>query len=98
MRFTFLLQWFSMTRKHAIIVMADSLYYTKFKLHCRVGKPGINLNSHCFLWMDYLCQVIILYVEKVFIALFPICNTVSIDYDWNKHEKIPFSFLYPYGH
>ncbi|KAK7274759.1 hypothetical protein RIF29_15857 [Crotalaria pallida] len=26
--------WFSMKRQHAIIVMADSLYYTKFKHHC----------------------------------------------------------------
>ncbi|WJX45708.1 hypothetical protein P8452_32569 [Trifolium repens] len=29
-------QWFSMKRQHAIIVIADSLYFTKFKHHCRV--------------------------------------------------------------
>ncbi|KAL8505314.1 hypothetical protein ACS0TY_016524 [Phlomoides rotata] len=29
-------QWFTMKRQHAIIVMADSLYYTKFKEYCRV--------------------------------------------------------------
>ncbi|KAE9603742.1 putative glycosyl transferase, family 14 [Lupinus albus] len=29
-------QWFTMKRQHAIIVMADSLYFTKFKYHCRV--------------------------------------------------------------
>lgn len=35
-------QWFSMKRQHAIIVMADSLYYTKFKLYCRPGMDGRN--------------------------------------------------------
>lgn len=30
------MQWFTMKRQHAIIVMADSLYYTKFKLYCKV--------------------------------------------------------------
>ncbi|KAJ9702192.1 hypothetical protein PVL29_004098 [Vitis rotundifolia] len=35
-------QWFSMKRQHAIIVMADSLYYTKFKLYCRPGMEGRN--------------------------------------------------------
>jgi len=32
----FLMQWFSMKRQHAIIVMADSLYYSKFKTYCQV--------------------------------------------------------------
>ncbi|XP_022951968.1 uncharacterized protein LOC111454695 [Cucurbita moschata] len=35
-------QWFSMKRHHAIIVMADSLYYTKFKLYCKRTKDGPN--------------------------------------------------------
>ncbi|KAK8679641.1 hypothetical protein V6N13_145085 [Hibiscus sabdariffa] len=33
-------QWFSMKRQHAIIVMADSLYYTKFRLYCKMIDPG----------------------------------------------------------
>ncbi|RVX17485.1 hypothetical protein CK203_003729 [Vitis vinifera] len=37
-----LIMWFSMKRQHAIIVMADSLYYTKFKLYCRPGMDGRN--------------------------------------------------------
>lgn len=30
------MQWFSMKRKHALIVMADHLYYSKFHAHCEV--------------------------------------------------------------
>ncbi|BBN68465.1 Core-2/I-branching beta-1,6-N-acetylglucosaminyltransferase family protein [Prunus dulcis] len=33
-------QWFSMKRQHAIVMMADSLYYTKFKLYCRMKDPS----------------------------------------------------------
>lgn len=39
-------QWFSMKRRHAIVVMADSLYYTKFKLYCRVSKLLFAMVSH----------------------------------------------------
>ncbi|CAK9312888.1 unnamed protein product [Citrullus colocynthis] len=35
-------QWFSMKRQHAIIVMADSLYYTIFKRFCKRTKEGPN--------------------------------------------------------
>ncbi|KAJ4707674.1 Core-2/I-branching beta-1,6-N-acetylglucosaminyltransferase family protein [Melia azedarach] len=35
-------QWFSLKRQHAIIIMADSLYYTKFKLYCKPNMDGRN--------------------------------------------------------
>ncbi|KAL3585572.1 hypothetical protein D5086_012439 [Populus alba] len=35
-------QWFSMKRQHAVIVMADSLYYTKFRDYCKPGLEGKN--------------------------------------------------------
>ncbi|GAV63675.1 Branch domain-containing protein [Cephalotus follicularis] len=35
-------QWFSMKRQHALIVMADNLYYTKFKLYCKPNMDGGN--------------------------------------------------------
>ncbi|XP_044464445.1 glycosyltransferase BC10 isoform X2 [Mangifera indica] len=35
-------QWFSMKRQHAIIVMADNLFYTKFKLYCKPNMDGRN--------------------------------------------------------
>ncbi|KAK7283041.1 hypothetical protein RIF29_12260 [Crotalaria pallida] len=44
-------QWFSMKRQHAIIVMADSLYYTKFKHHCR---PNMEGGRNCYSDEHYL--------------------------------------------
>ncbi|KAK9097526.1 hypothetical protein Sjap_023023 [Stephania japonica] len=38
-------QWFTMKRQHATVVMADSLYYTKFKLYCKPGMDGRNCYS-----------------------------------------------------
>ncbi|KAI4978097.1 hypothetical protein ZWY2020_014651 [Hordeum vulgare] len=34
-------QWFAITRRHAILIMADNLYYRKFKLYC---KPTVGRN------------------------------------------------------
>ncbi|KAL9226922.1 hypothetical protein vseg_002679 [Gypsophila vaccaria] len=44
-------QWFTMKRQHALIVMADSLYYTKFKLYCR---PGMEHGKNCYADEHYL--------------------------------------------
>ncbi|XP_022753417.1 uncharacterized protein LOC111301753 isoform X2 [Durio zibethinus] len=33
-------QWFSMRRQHALIVIADSLYYSKFRDYCKMIDPG----------------------------------------------------------
>ncbi|XP_076908464.1 glycosyltransferase BC10-like [Bidens hawaiensis] len=35
-------QWFTMKRQHALVVMADSLYYTKFRDYCKPGMDGRN--------------------------------------------------------
>ncbi|XP_012076317.1 glycosyltransferase BC10 [Jatropha curcas] len=35
-------QWFSMKRQHAIIIMSDFLYYTKFRLFCKPNMDGRN--------------------------------------------------------
>ncbi|KAK9931638.1 hypothetical protein M0R45_018909 [Rubus argutus] len=35
-------QWFSVKRQHAVIIMADSLYYTKFREYCKPGLEGRN--------------------------------------------------------
>ncbi|KAL4318648.1 hypothetical protein GQ457_18G025660 [Hibiscus cannabinus] len=35
-------QWFTMKRQHAIIVMADNLYYRKFKNYCKPNMDGRN--------------------------------------------------------
>ncbi|XP_073052459.1 glycosyltransferase BC10-like isoform X2 [Primulina eburnea] len=33
-------QWFTIRRKHALIIMADSLYHTKFRDYCRMIDPS----------------------------------------------------------
>ncbi|XP_042991881.1 glycosyltransferase BC10 isoform X1 [Carya illinoinensis] len=35
-------QWFSMKRQHAVIVLADYLYYSKFRDYCKPGLEGRN--------------------------------------------------------
>ncbi|XP_052181584.1 glycosyltransferase BC10-like isoform X2 [Diospyros lotus] len=44
-------QWFTMKRQHALIVMADSLYYTKFHDYC---KPGMEGSRNCYSDEHYL--------------------------------------------
>ncbi|GMG99316.1 hypothetical protein Nepgr_001156 [Nepenthes gracilis] len=44
-------QWFTLKRQHAILVMADSLYYTKFSLYC---KPGMEHGKNCYADEHYL--------------------------------------------
>ncbi|XP_054788487.1 glycosyltransferase BC10-like isoform X1 [Prosopis cineraria] len=43
-------QWFSMKRQHAIMILADNLYLTKFKFHCRPKMNGRN----CYASEHYL--------------------------------------------
>ncbi|THU52763.1 hypothetical protein C4D60_Mb10t07360 [Musa balbisiana] len=38
-------QWFSIKRQHALLILADGVYYTKFKLYCRPGMEGRNCYS-----------------------------------------------------
>ncbi|KAL4205341.1 hypothetical protein AMTRI_Chr01g136780 [Amborella trichopoda] len=35
-------QWFTMKRQHALLVLADGLYYSKFKQFCKPGLDGRN--------------------------------------------------------
>ncbi|CAG7887664.1 glycosyltransferase BC10 [Brassica rapa] len=44
-------QWFTMKRQHAIIVMADGLYYSKFREYCG---PGIEADKNCIADEHYL--------------------------------------------
>ncbi|KAG2263171.1 hypothetical protein Bca4012_015197 [Brassica carinata] len=44
-------QWFTMKRQHAVIVMADSLYYSKFREYCG---PGIEAYKDCIADEHYL--------------------------------------------
>ncbi|KAF7010755.1 hypothetical protein CFC21_025123 [Triticum aestivum] len=44
-------QWFSVKRQHALMTIADSLYYTKFKLYC---KPGMEGGRNCYADEHYM--------------------------------------------
>lgn len=35
-------QWFTLKRQHAVIVLADNLYYSKFREYCKPGLEGHN--------------------------------------------------------
>lgn len=35
-------QWFSVRRQHALIIMADNLYYSRFRDYCKPGLDGKN--------------------------------------------------------
>ena len=39
------MQWFTMKRQHAIVIMADSLYFRKFREHCKVIKVYFMNNA-----------------------------------------------------
>ncbi|EMS60766.1 hypothetical protein TRIUR3_09831 [Triticum urartu] len=43
--------WFSVKRQHALMTIADSLYYTKFKLYC---KPGMEGGRNCYADEHYM--------------------------------------------
>lgn len=44
-------QWFSVKRQHALLIMADNLYYTKFKHYCG---PGMEGRRNCYADEHYL--------------------------------------------
>ena len=54
------MQWFSMKRQHAVIVMADSLYYTKFRDYCKVGFTLFWIK----LWFRYRFMVCSIWLES----------------------------------
>lgn len=75
-------QWFTMKRQHAIIVMADSLYYTKFRDYCRPGMEGRN----CYADEHYL--------PTFFHILDPngIANWSVTHVDWSEGKWHPKSY------
>ncbi|XP_010259898.1 PREDICTED: uncharacterized protein LOC104599175 isoform X2 [Nelumbo nucifera] len=76
-------QWFSMKRQHALIVMADSLYYSKFKLYC---KPGMEEGRNCYADEHYL--------PTFFYMIDPqgIANWSVTHVDWSEAKWHPKSY------
>ncbi|PWZ20857.1 hypothetical protein Zm00014a_010520 [Zea mays] len=38
-------QWFAITRRHALLILADNLYYNKFKLYCKSVNENVHITS-----------------------------------------------------
>ncbi|XP_010277197.1 PREDICTED: uncharacterized protein LOC104611714 [Nelumbo nucifera] len=75
-------QWFSMKRQHAIIVIADNLYYTKFKLYCKPGMEGRN----CYADEHYLPTLFHM-VDPAGIANWSVTHV-----DWSEGKWHPKSY------
>ncbi|ESW10780.1 hypothetical protein PHAVU_009G237400 [Phaseolus vulgaris] len=75
-------QWFSMKRQHAVIVMADSLYYSKFKSYCQPGFEGKN------------CIADEHYLPTFFQIVDPggIANWSTTHVDWSERKWHPKSY------
>ncbi|XP_039004717.1 glycosyltransferase BC10-like isoform X2 [Hibiscus syriacus] len=75
-------QWFSLKRQHAIIVMADTLYYTNFRLYCKPNFDGRN----CYADEHYL--------PTFFNMIDPggIANRSVTYVDWSEGKWHPRSF------
>lgn len=67
-----LLQWFTVKRQHAILILADTLYYGKFKRYCKVvpcsphQKKRRLSKIHCLI--------------KSTVKLFFMCNKQTFEY------------------
>ncbi|KAJ4758300.1 hypothetical protein LUZ62_023314 [Rhynchospora pubera] len=74
-------QWFAIKRRHALMILADSLYYTKFKLYC---KPGDGRN----------CIADEHYLPTLFHMIDPqgIANWSVTHVDWSEGKWHPKSY------
>ncbi|PKA65811.1 hypothetical protein AXF42_Ash017336 [Apostasia shenzhenica] len=76
-------QWFSIKRQHALILLADSLYYTKFKLYC---KPAMEGNKNCYADEHYLPTVLSM-ADPTGIANWSVTHV-----DWSEGKWHPRSY------
>jgi len=77
-------QWFSVKRQHALIILSDSLYYSKFKKHCQPGMAG---DKNCYADEHYL--------PTVFNMIDPggIANRSITYVDWSEGKWHPRTFM-----
>ncbi|KAK4786325.1 hypothetical protein SAY86_003014 [Trapa natans] len=75
-------QWFTLKRKHALIVMADNLYYSKFRDYCKPGLDGKN------------CIADEHYIPTFFNMIDPggIANWSVTHVDWSERKWHPKSY------
>ncbi|GAB2219106.1 hypothetical protein Droror1_Dr00006735 [Drosera rotundifolia] len=75
-------QWFTMKRKHALVVMADNLYYSKFREYCRPGMDGRN----CYCDEHYLPTVFHM-IDPTGMSGWSVTHV-----DWSEHKWHPKSY------
>ncbi|GMH03147.1 hypothetical protein Nepgr_004986 [Nepenthes gracilis] len=75
-------QWFTMKRQHALIIMADSLYYSKFRNYCRPGMDGLN----CYADEHYM-PTFFRMVDPMGIANWSVTHV-----DWSERKWHPKSY------
>lgn len=75
-------QWFTMKRQHALITIADSLYYSKFKSYCTPGLEGRNCYSD-----EHYLQTFFSMVDPGGMANWSVTHV-----DWSEHKWHPRSY------
>lgn len=75
-------QWFHLKRQHAMIVISDTLYYSKFRNYCRPGFEGRN----CYCDEHYL-QTFFNIVDPGGMANWSVTHV-----DWSEHKWHPKSY------
>ncbi|XP_074273650.1 glycosyltransferase BC10-like [Silene latifolia] len=75
-------QWFTLKRQHALIVISDNLYYSKFKNYCKPGFEGRNCYSDEH------------YIPTLFNMIDPggMANWSVTHVDWSEHKWHPKSY------
>ncbi|XP_042031693.1 glycosyltransferase BC10-like [Salvia splendens] len=76
-------QWFTMKRQHAVIVMADNLYYSKFRDYCR---PGMEKGRNCYSDEHYLPTFFYMF-DPVGVANWSVTHV-----DWSEGKWHPKSY------
>lgn len=75
-------QWFAVSRKHALLIVSDYLYYNKFKNHC---KPGPE-NKNCYADEHYI-QTFLYMMDAGHLS-----NWTVTHVDWSEGKWHPKSY------
>ncbi|KAK9715587.1 hypothetical protein RND81_06G174900 [Saponaria officinalis] len=75
-------QWFTMKRQHALVLISDSLYYSKFKNFCKPGFEGRNCYSD-----EHYIPTLFNMIDPVGVANWSVTHV-----DWSEHLWHPKSY------
>ncbi|KAK8369764.1 hypothetical protein V6Z11_A01G132400 [Gossypium hirsutum] len=84
-------QWFTMRRQHALLVMADSLYYSRFRDYCRPFADGKNCiaDEH---YLPTFFNVRIILCIMFFIHFTLASSNALTRVDWSERKWHPKSY------